>query len=74
MLESPIIDEALEFMRLRTIREGVRDVLETRFGPVESDRLARMRIIQDGDRLKSLNRFAAKCFTLEDFLDELDAS
>ena len=74
MLESPIIDEALEFMRLRTIREDVRDVLESRFGPVTNDRLARMRIIQDGDRLKSLNRFAATCLTLEAFLEELDTS
>ena len=29
MLESPIIDEAIEFVRLRTIREGVSDVRET---------------------------------------------
>ena len=74
MLESPIIDEALEFIRLRTIREDVRDVLESRFGPVESDRLARMRIIQDGDRLKELIRFVGKCSTPEAFLEELDAS
>ncbi len=74
MLESPIIDEAIEFVRLRTIREDVHDVLETRFGPVASDRLARMRIIQDGDRLKNLHRFAVKCLSFEAFLEELDAS
>ena len=74
MLESPIIDEAIEFVRLRTIRENVRDVLETRFGPIASEQLAHMRIIQDGDRLKELIRFASKCPTLEAFLEELDAS
>lgn len=74
MLESPIIDEAIEFVRLRTIRENVRDVLETRFGPIASEQLAHMRIIQDGDRLKSLHRFAVKCLTLEAFLEELDVS
>ena len=34
MLESPIIDEALEFMRLRTIRESIRRARNSQCIPV----------------------------------------
>ena len=74
MLESPIIDEALEFMRLRTIRESIRRILKARFGVVAPDRLAALTTIRDGERLENLVEIAAKCLTLEAFLEELDAS
>ncbi len=73
MLESPIIDEALEFMRLRTIREAIRRFLKARFGVIAPDRLAALTTIRDGERLENLVDLAGKCSTLEAFIEELDA-
>lgn len=74
MLESPIIDEALEFMRLRTIRENIRRFLKARFGVIAPDRLAALTTIRDGERLENLVESAANCLTLEAFIEELDAT
>ena len=74
MLESPIIDEALEFMRLRTIRRDVKRILEVRFGNISMNRLDGLTTIRDGDRLESLFDIAVSCASFEAFIEELDAS
>ena len=74
VLESPIIDEALEFMRLRTIRENIRRILKARFGAIDLDSLSPLTTIRDGDRLENLVDTAATCLTLEAFIEELDES
>jgi len=47
------------------------DILEDRFGPVPAEVVTTLRAITDDDRLRVLNRLAARCPDLAAFRQEL---
>lgn len=79
MIDSPVLDEVKEILRKRYeaegaakghvagLRDAVTAALETRFGPLPTDRLAGLSGIADEVRLKELHRLAITCTDLTTF-------
>ncbi|MBA4192293.1 MAG: hypothetical protein C0467_30350 [Planctomycetaceae bacterium] len=73
MIESPVLDEVKQLIRVRAIRENVVAVLETRFGSVSADRIATLNTVTDDTRLRALLRQAATCPDIEAFVVGLES-
>ena len=75
MIESPVLDEVKELIRVRMYAEGHRemvlDFLGERFGPVPEDTRTKLAAITDIARLKALIRSAATCPDLAAFAAQL---
>jgi hypothetical protein len=67
IIESPLIQEIVREDRQTTIL----DILQAKFGSVPADVTARVRAIQDGQQLRSLNVTAATCSDLDAFRAQL---
>ena len=67
MIESPLIQELVA----ERAHAMILDVLEVRFGTVPLDVAAAVQAIQDEQRLKELNKFAAGCGDLKTFRAQL---
>ncbi len=53
--------------RLQTLREGILDILDARFGEVPGEIREMIAVLEDEARLKSLHRHAALAGSLEEF-------
>lgn len=74
MIESPVLDELYELMRVKTVRKNIVENLDARFGTVATNTVASISQISDEKRLTELHRFAAVCPTLDAFIEELTGS
>lgn len=73
MIDSPVLDEVKELIRVRNTQELVAAVLDARFGAVPADRIAALNSVTDETRLKALLRLAATCPDLDAFVAGLTA-
>jgi hypothetical protein len=74
MIESPVLDEVKELIRVQTIQETVLAALEARFGSVPADHVALLNAVSDETRLKALHRLAVTCPDVDAFVAGLSAS
>jgi hypothetical protein len=63
MIESPVLTELVAEVR----QNGILEVLAARFGAVPPETVARLRAVEDFDRLSAFNALAAQCADLSSF-------
>jgi hypothetical protein len=67
MIESPVLQELLA----ERAHQLILGLLEDRFGPVPAEVIGALSAIKDEERLKQLNKLAARCTNLEAFRQQL---
>jgi len=73
MIESPVLDEVKQLIKVRAMQENVVDVLEARFGSIPKDRVLPLQTISDENRLRAMNRLAATCPDIDAFVAGLES-
>ncbi|MBY0458200.1 MAG: hypothetical protein K2V38_12740 [Gemmataceae bacterium] len=72
MIESPVLTKWFKQCEAATRQTVIIESLENCFGPVPADVSAAVRVINDEDELKELNKKAVTCATLNDFRTALN--
>lgn len=73
MIESPVLDEVKELIRVQAMHDNILANLDARFGSVPADRVAALAAVTDETRLKALHRLAATCPDIDTFVAALTA-
>jgi hypothetical protein len=71
MIESPILNSLIAEKAAEAVHAAILAILADRFGPVPGDVEERLKAISDQDRLRELNKAAARCPDLEAFRQQL---
>ena len=72
MIESPILQKWLREGEIKTLHQMILDGLEAKFGSIPQDLSATIQLIQDPDRLKTVNKVLYTCVSIDEFRQEIN--